>query len=283
MGLKYWNESWNPLIGCTHLHKGCDNCWAAKQAWRNAHNPTTQGRYKGLVECVDGRARWTGRSRLVEELLERPYRWRKPRVVAVCWMGDLFAFQNEDTDIERVLKVIKDNREHTWLLLTKRPHLAALFDWTDIGPYVWLGTSVENQMTADLRIPSLLKSGSPNTWVSYEPALGPVSISYAVCECCDSVLQIDDRGSWRLCDGRWQHLCAHCMGTGHYESKKVDLVIAGAESGPGARPADVDWFRAVRDQCKIQNTRFVLKQLGPRLPVELDGKEHADFFWKDEL
>jgi protein gp37 len=129
-------------------------------------------------------------------------------------------------------------------------------------PFVWLGVSVEDQKTADERIPLLLRTPAAVRFISAEPLLGPLRLS-------------DSDALWsgvELADGaRW-------TGTGG----KIDWVIAGAESGPGARPMDEDWVRSLRDQCQAAKVPFFLKQSvdarGRKVSLPLlDGLQWAEF------
>jgi protein gp37 len=165
--------------------------------------------------------------------------WRKPRMVFVNSMSDLFHENLSDEDIERVFAVMTACPRHTFQILTKRParmrefvgqRVAAGVWWDDKTPWlpnVWLGVSVEDQQRADERIPLLLKTPAALRFVSVEPMLGPV-----------------DLGSWP-----------------GLELKGINWVIAGCESGPGRRPAELDWFRSLAAQCVSKSVPFFLKQV----------------------
>jgi protein gp37 len=168
-GIEWTDEVWNPVTGCTKVSQGCKNCYAERVAERF----------------------WKGRSfgdvQMHPERLEAPLHWRTPRRVFVNSMSDLF---HEDVDIGFVLAVwsVMANercRQHTFQILTKRPSrmLEILRDIENGSgcsvalPNVWLGVSVEDQATADERIPLLLDTPAAVRFVSYEPAIGPIDFT----------------------------------------------------------------------------------------------------------
>lgn len=174
---------------------------------------------------------------LVPEKLDEPRRWRKPARVFVDSMSDLFHEALPYPEIARVFDVMLASPRHTFQVLTKRPRrmLGFVRDWWGGSDYnlllnVWLGVSVEDQATADDRIPPLLQTPAARRFVSYEPALEPV-----------------DFRPW--------------LGPVHPDSI-LDWVIVGGESGPGARPFDVAWARSVVAQCREAGVACFVKQLG---------------------
>lgn len=223
---KWWTQTWNPLVGCTPVSAGCNNCWARRMHDRKLWGGTR----KPFSEIT-----------LHHERLEQPLRWRKSRWVAVCLMGDLF---HKDVPEEYIIKVFHTMYRtrpdgyygsHVYFMLTKRPERMAECtrrykrDAIGILPNVWLGTSVEDQATADERIPHLLRCPAAKRFVSVEPMLGPIDLDSEEADhvhalgCGNSGCECGDRG--------------------------VDWVIVGSESGPGARPMDLHWVRSIRDQC----------------------------------
>jgi len=183
-------------------------------------------------------------------LLE-PSGWRSPQVVFVGSMTDMF---HEQVDADWVLGICKEMQEapqHTYVILTKRPERLIHDRFTPLRDLymlrnVYIGVSVEDQATAEARIPALLQAWHGRTVVSYEPALGPVRLA-----------------GWL---------------------DPLYCVLAGAETGPGARPADPEWFRAVRDECKNRwaTVPFFLKQTNARRERTLDGRTHDDLPWRIE-
>ncbi len=253
-GIEWTDETWNPVVGCTRVSPGCQHCYAERMAKRLSKNPSTP-QYAGTV---DDNGRWTGQVNLVESALLKPLSWRKPRMVFVNSMSDLFHESVPDEYIDKVFAVMAQAHHHTYQVLTKRPeritewaagaHLRMtrcfrnFHDYTEsVGPWplpnVWLGTSAENQATLDERLPHLLATPAAVRFLSLEPLLGP----------------IDVRG--RL-DG-------------------IDWVIVGGESGPGAQPMHPDWVRSIRDACVEAEVAFFFKQWGEWLPQSVANSERA--------
>jgi protein gp37 len=257
--------------------------------------------YEGLARMTSTGPRWTGEVRLVPERLADPLRWRKARRVFVNSMSDLFHEKLSDEEIAAVFGVMAAASKHTFQVLTKRPermldwfawagsqsseagpryHGAALtcarrafdvLEWdprlnreddfrTWPLPNVWLGVSVENQDTADERIPLLLQAPAAVRFVSYEPALGPVDFDIPRCG------RRNHEDDWTVADDGtpWCNACDSERSFGHWLGvDRLNWIVMGCESGPGARPAEVEWFRSARDQCKAEGVAFFLKQAIP--------------------
>lgn len=286
--IEWTQETWNPLAGCTPVSAGCRNCYAANHARRLAGNPNPKvsGAYERTARTAgDGRAVFTGKVNLLPERLEQPLRWKKPRRVFVNSMSDLFHEDVPTGFIAHVFAVMAAAYQHTFQILTKRPErmaevlndegfwagvwghgverwwdLKALALIDDIGPEdplpnVWLGTSVEDQAAADERIPHLLRSPAAVRFLSCEPLLGPVDIvrsdSLALAQAARDGLTIG----------------------------QVDWVIIGGESGPGARPCDVEWIRSLLRQCQSAGVPAFVKQLGANIRDRNDAGFDSD--WHD--
>jgi protein gp37 len=243
-----WTEkTWNPIRGCSRVSDGCVNCYAEEIAARFS-GPGKP--YEGLAKRINHDARWTGKVRFIEERLDAPLHWKKPSRIFVNSMSDLFHEKVKDEWIDRIFAVMATACQHTFQVLTKRParmadYAQALVDgrrglppvWDEgeqrerhcagLPPNVWLGVSVEDQATADERIPLLLETPAAVRWVSYEPALGPVDFS-----------------SW--------------LGGG------LDWIVVGGESGPGARRFDLAWARQTIAQCRAAGVSVFVKQMGSR-------------------
>ena len=258
--IEWADRVWNPVTGCTKVSEGCRHCYAesiARRFWG--------GRKFTDVQCHEDR-------------LDAPLHWRKPARVFVNSMSDLFHEQVDFEFIDRVFAVMV-NCEHTFMILTKRPaRMKAYFD--NGGGYwfgnlraapsnVWFGVSIEDQRTADERIPLLLQTPAAVRFVSYEPALGPVDLT--TCRY-DGVIDIDAlKGEAR---GIYN---TYPFPSSDMKAWPLDWVIMGGESGPGARPMHPDWARSMRDQCQVAGVPFFLKQLGGvKMPV-LDGKVWAEY------
>lgn len=284
-GIEWTDATWNPIRGCTRVSEGCRNCYAERVAARFS-DPGQP--YHGLARRVavahddktgrvlETEARWTGDVALVEERMLDPIRWRKPRMIFVNSMSDLFHEGVPDEWIWQIFGVMAVSTRHTFQILTKRPErmskfvnsfdgaerfVSYLFDTfralatCDMAhewplPNVWLGVSVEDQKTADERIPQLLDSQAALHWVSYEPALGPVNFGDLL------------GGSFDALTGREKS---------RFDAEaKIDWIVCGGESGPGARPMHRDWAQSARDQCISTGTPFFFKQWGEWTPDQFD-------------
>lgn len=281
--IEWTDATWNPIRGCSRVSEGCRNCYAERIAARfSGHGEP----YQGLALMKNGKPHWTGQVRLIEETLTLPLRWKKPRRVFVNSMSDLFHEALGRKEICRILEIMRRSTRHVFQVLTKRParmreileHISA-FSGTPPA-HIWWGVSVENQQTADKRIPLLLQTPAAVRWVSYEPALGPVDfnrINYRLQlrTSLKSFLEFEGKSEEEAA----KEAEANTTGgeeplldvlRGHYfdgwdsgtDGKKLDWVVAGGESGSGARPAHPDWFRSVRDQCQAAGVPFFFKQWG---------------------
>jgi protein gp37 len=273
--IEWTDATWNPIRGCSRVSEGCRNCYAERIA----------ARFSGPGQPYEGTARrspqgeggWTGEVRFVPEVLEQPLRWKHPRRIFVNSMSDLFHENVQPEWFAKIWGVMIQSPQHTFQILTKRPAIMreclkgarrsmgkrhnAEFIKSAFGlefplRNIWLGVSVENQNTADERIPILLDTPAAVRFVSYEPALGPVDVRHIQH---DGLVEIDaltgDHGVYRPLIGR-------------APGNKLHWIIAGGESRPGARPAHPDWFRSVRDQCLAAGVPFFFKQWGEWISVD---------------
>jgi protein gp37 len=320
-GIEWTDATWNPITGCRLVSEGCRHCYAARlAATRLKHLPSR----KGLARLnAAGEAKFTGEVRFNEEWLTQPLKWRRPRKIFVCAHGDLFAEGVPDEWIDKVFAVMADADRHTYQVLTKRPdrmcrhandsqtpvriarwikgnHKAYAADsavrvtWP--LPNVWLGTSCEDQATADERVPLLLDTPAAIRFVSAEPLLGPIDLLWALnghaCqECADWGSNEDgecdhsgDPGySWKHAALTQAEYSARPTGAGLPElgSALIKWVIVGGESGPHARPMHPDWARSLRDQCATAGVPFFFKQWGewarytPVAGADLGGEMRA--------
>jgi protein gp37 len=267
-----WTDcTWNPIRGCSRVSPGCVNCYAERQAARFAREVTDpigarigerDGPFFGFVHKVNGHPAWTGKVELIESKLEEPLHWKKPCRVFVNSMSDLFHESLSDSAIDRVFAVMALCPHITFQVLTKRAkrmrHWAQgaemsrnfISEWP--LPNVWLGVSVENQQRADERIPLLLQTPAAVRFVSYEPALGPVDF--------DQIPITVVPGFFGSPLG-WHHR-GQCHKAENIPYPKLDWVIVGGESGPNARPFDIQWARQSIAQCKAAGVACFVKQLG---------------------
>lgn len=237
-----WADTvWNPTVGCSKVTEGCRNCYAERMA--NRLQAMGRPEYQGLV---DDQGHWTGLVNSVDERLGEPLRWKQPRRVFVNSMSDLFHENVTDWFIYTVFAYMFEAKNHTFMVLTKRPERMKSFmetsypSWTKGFPRnVWLGVSVEDQKSADERIHHLLRTPAQVRFVSCEPLLGPVDIrEYLI----SGYTELD--------------------GTAGHKVPALDWVICGGESGPDARPMHPGWARSLRDQCQDAGVPFFFKQWG---------------------
>lgn len=269
--IPYAEMGWPLTSGCTKISPGCDSCWACNQiASRLTHLPD----YKGAAVMRNGRAEWTGKIMTLDRHLQEPVHWGKPRRIFVNPMSDLFHPDIPFDFIHEVWDIIKQCPQHQFMVLTKRVDRMAeviemIYRKEALGhamgfwSHLWLGVTCENQEQADKKIPVLLKIPAKIRFVSVEPMLGSVNlrqINY------DRMVEIDaltgDHGVVHPLQGRSEN---------HF-----NWVIAGCESGPHRRHADINWFRSLRDQCQAAGVPYFLKQMEingrvMEMPI-LDGK-----------
>ncbi len=263
--IEWTNATWNPVRGCDIVSPGCTNCYAMKQA----HRFSGKGKpYEGLTKLTNGGPVWTGEVKVLDtlEALSQPIGWKKPRRVFVNSMSDLFHEDVPDWFIDKVFAVMAMAPRHTFQVLTKRParmhayinaggrasEIVDIVRHDELGyyctrneappitwplPNVWLGVSVEDQKRALERIDWLMRVMAAVRFISAEPLLG----------------ELDIPESWL---------------------RRLNWVIVGGESGPGARPTVIGHIRGVVRQCKAVGTPVFVKQLGAK-PVNREGLPHA--------
>lgn len=224
-----WTEStWNPVTGCTKISPGCAHCYAERMAKRLL--AMGQERYRNGFEVT-----------LQPDVVELPLHWKRPRMIFVNSMSDLFHKDVPTQFIADCFAVMQRSSQHTFQVLTKRPEraaeLAPSLPWPN---NVWMGTTVES---ADYvhRIRSLAQIPAAVRFLSLEPLLGPLP---------------------RL------------------PLKGIHWVIVGGESGPGARPIEPNWVLQIRNQCIERDVPFFFKQWGgvqkSRAGRELEGQVWAE-------
>ena len=206
-----WTEmTWNPTTGCDKISAGCKFCYAEIMSKRLKAMGVEK--YKDNFEV-----------RFHEDALKIPYTWKHSKVVFVNSMSDLFHKEIPLEFIQKVFKVMNDNPQHVFQVLTKRAkrllELHKELKWTH---NIWMGVSVENAKEKD-RIDDLRKINARVKFLSLEPLLA--------------------------------HL-------GKINLENIDWVIVGGESGHKPRPMDADWVLDIQEQCRIKNVAFFFKQWG---------------------
>lgn len=206
-----WTDStWNPVTGCTKISEGCRFCYAERMARRLLA--------MGQANYVNG-----FQLTLHEQMLERPLSWKKPRLIFVNSMSDLFHKDVPLAFIQRVFDVMRRAHWHEFQVLTKRAarvsELSGELDWPE---NVWMGVSVEDRRVSH-RIDDLRRTAAKTKFLSVEPLIGSL---------------------------------------GKIKLNGIDWVIAGGESGPGCRQMSIEWVENVRDQCLKANVPFFFKQWG---------------------
>jgi protein gp37 len=278
-GIEWTEATWNPIVGCSIVSPGCTNCYAMKMAARieaMAIGQTTKNggapglaatHYAGTTKPSKAGPVWTGKLALApEDVLLKPLRWKRPRMIFVNSMSDLFHESVPDEWITQTFAVMQIARRHTYQVLTKRTSRmhawmhapgrkeeidaaihalglkleigGAIFAEHAIGrpvrfpwpaPHIWIGASAEDQKRYDERKNGLRATPAAVRFLSIEPLLGPIALDL------EGLSQLYRPFHW---------------------------IIVGGESGPGARPMHPDWARSIRDQCQPAGVPFFFKQWG---------------------
>ena len=258
-----WTEStWNPVTGCTKISAGCKNCYAERMAKRL---------------CAMGQANYANGFELTmhPHVLEHPLKWKKPQVIFVNSMSDLF---HEDVPLDfirQIFDVMTRASWHTFQILTKRSErlaeLAPLLNWPE---NVWMGVTVEN---ADCiyRIDDLRDVPSAVRFLSMEPLLGPVWLRTERCDKCHGQGVLPEHPD---ISPSCEINCHQCNGEGTWIPEGIGWVIVGCESGPGRRECRLEWVRDIVRHCKTAGVPVFVKQ------IEINGKVSRDMSeWPEDL
>jgi len=225
-----WTEAtWNPITGCTKCSAGCQHCYAATLAKRLKAMGNV--RYKNGFDVT-----------IHKDLFLRPLEWKKPKMIFVNSMSDIFHEEISDEDILELFSIMNKASWHTFQVLTKRPerlsNLSPQINWT---PNIWMGVTVENAASL-FRVELLKRCGAKIKFISAEPLL-------------ESIAQINLTG--------------------------IDWLIVGGESGAGCRPLNKQWIIELRDKAKDNQVPFFFKQWGGfhhnQAGSLLEGKEYKEF------
>lgn len=208
--IEWTDATWNPVTGCTKVSPGCKHCYAERMAKRL--QSMGQPRYRDGFKLT-----------LQPDVVEQPLAWKKPRLVFVNSMSDLFHDEVPLSYLEKVFQVMAEARWHVFQVLTKRSErLAEIANRLDWPSNVWMGVSVESE-DYTYRIDDLSGIPAAVRFLSVEPLLGPIN---------------------RL------------------SLRNIDWVIVGGESGPHARPINPSWVRSIRNDCVSAGVPFFFKQWG---------------------
>lgn len=224
-----WTEStWNPVTGCTKISEGCQHCYAERMTWRL--------KAMGSPNYRNGFKLTTHR-----DSLELPLSWKKPQIIFVNSMSDLFHKDVPDAFIKDMFEVMQKAYWHKFQILTKRSErLLCMSKELTWAGNILMGVTVENEKHLN-RLAHLKKTGAKNKFLSLEPLLGPLP---------------------------------------DLNLKGINWVIVGGESGPGARPMQPEWVTDIRDNCLNSSVPFFFKQWGgvrkKKAGRKLDGKVYSE-------
>jgi protein gp37 len=262
--ISWTDRTWNPLRGCRLVSPGCTHCYAMRQAGRFSAPGQP---YEGLVRKTSQGYTWTGKVRLIERDLAAPLRWKTPQRVFVNSMSDLFHEAVPEAWLDAIFTIMAGAPHHTFQILTKRPErmqaycsqrpllgrLQACRLRAGLGgdplhvwplPNVWLGVSVETKATLP-RLNALCATPATLRFASFEPLLE----------------DLGDITPW----------LAPVL-----EFPALDWCIIGGESGPKARPCNLEWARHLIRQCQGANVPVWMKQVGARPCIDMTGGNRYD-------
>ena len=231
--IEWTEETWNPITGCTPITHGCENCYARIMAKRlkTMNSPRYEN---GFVVTIHN------------DLFNKPLTMKKPKMIFVCSMSDLFHEDVTFEVIEQLFDVMEKAYWHIFQVLTKRSkRLFKYLRMHNIPDNVWVGVSVENNFTIS-RINDLSASRATTKFISFEPLLEKVELDASV-----------------------------------VSLETIDWVIVGGESGANARPIEADWVIEIKDKCKKLDIPFFFKQWGgvnkKANGCLLNGKEYKEY------
>lgn len=263
-------QTWNPIVGCSKISPGCQNCYAEKMAWRLANIGLTGyrkvvkqvGTYNHLKNKSENMSPcWNGTTAFILSQLGNPLKRKKPTMYFVCSMGDIFHESVPFSWVTEVMWMIAQCRLiHTFQILTKRPERMKEYfglpktyykqnrpdEWPLLN--LWLGVTAENQEQADKRIPILLDIPAAVRFVSVEPMLEEVDIMQYLYSDYDKAA----------------HDNQLITPVGGFKHRKLDWVIVGCESGHHRRPCQPDWMGSMVGQCSEAGIPVFVKQVALR-------------------
>ena len=262
--ISWTDRTWNPIRGCSLVSHGCTHCYAMRQAGRFS-GPGQP--YEGLVRKTSQGYTWTGKVRLIEKDLDAPLRWKKPQRVFVNSMSDLFHEAVPEAWLDAMFTVMAGAPHHTFQILTKRPERMQAY----CSQRSLLGRLQECRMRAGLRVHPLHVWPLPNVWlgVSVEtkatlPRLNALCATPAALHFASFEPLLEDLGDITP----W---LAPVL-----ELPALDWCIIGGESGPKARPFNLEWARTIMRQCGQHDVAVWMKQVGARPCIDMTGGNRYD-------
>lgn len=299
--ISYLTHTWNPVTGCT---KGCPECWARDVAQKRLY-PAANIRASEWAlagDCGQYESEQKQSSSLAEayrtftptlhpERLDQPFKRKKPAVIGVCFMGDLFD-PAISTTRNRVINAVKKAPHHIYVFLTKQPEMMQIY-FCDLVPRDnWhLGFSARTQAEFDAGWPHMAKLAAAGwkVWVSLEPLLGPVDIGRAVGSVCawcgeGSGIRFPTETPFgeRIKNGL--PLCESCSLEADGPDYGISTVVIGEQSGSVRPPFDMAWVESLVEQCEAAGVPVMVKQLRDErgkmvtLP-EVGGKVYDGLAW----
>lgn len=321
--IQWTDETWNPTTGCSRVSEGCRNCYIERTPPFRMNGRKLGDPVQLHPDRLDAPLHWTKPRRVFVNSLSDLFHWDVPFEFITAVLGvmavrpdhtfqvltkrpermrDYFSWLNERGGLGRFIRSIRVDGDRTipnffesvtrvavyrdkvhrakddpWMQVF---NMAACIGGESLMPNLWLGVSVEDQQTADERIPILLQTPAAVRWISAEPLLGPVDLTK---------LPIPDDALLP------EHVTSHGFHFNalhrdedtymHSTKHHLDWVVAGGESGPGARPCDMAWIRSIMEQCKAASVPVFVKQLGKkpmglsddcdRCNLQIDGGSHG--------
>ena len=244
-GIEWTDTTWNPVTGCTQVSAGCDNCYALVLANRLLRSHYTR---RTPQRDTPRNRRDPFAVRTWPERLREPGAWKRPQMVFVNSMADLFHADVPEEFVREIFSVMLREDRHIYQVLTKRParmnrfvsRNTELFANGRVPAHIWLGTSIEDAR-ATYRADHLRAIPATVRFLSCEPLIGPLSLNL----------------------------------------NGIHWVIAGGESGIRRRELNLDWVRVLRDACLREGVPFFFKQVGGRTPKAggriLDGRTWSEY------
>lgn len=263
--ISWTDTTWNPIVGCSSMGEGCRNCYA-----RRLHNMRFDAYQRGKRMSERYAYRFDN-VRFFEDALREITPRQKPRRIFPCSMSDLFHHNVKNEWLDLIFKRMELCDQHTFLPLTKRyermrEYLSNRYPaavWQAMPDHIWAGATAWDQESFDAAWEQLRQIPAAHRFISLEPLLSGVDLAHA-------------NGCYGDNPLTGEHVSVSCNSLGQVQSltskaPKLDWVIVGGETGPGARPMRPDWVRSIRDQCVEAGVPFHFKQWGEWQAIDIPG------------